>query len=103
MATQLRAVQTYSPDQPPIMQITYGLDELRCDLLGAPRAKRKRSISPSAIAASWSRSRPASAKQRDAILSSSATASCRMLRFDKIVEGVETGARRRLTITAEVQ
>jgi hypothetical protein len=99
MATQLRAVQTYSPTT---AEIITGLDELRL-ALGAllPEAEEiDFSFGNRGLMVEMKTGRR---EQRDAILLKINNGLVSELRFDKIVEGVETGARRRLTITAEVQ
>lgn len=99
MATQLRAVQTYSPTT---TEIITGLDELRL-ALGAllPEAEEiDFSFGNRGLMVEMKTGRR---EQRDAILLKINNGLVSELRFDKIVEGVETGARRRLTITAEVQ
>lgn len=103
MATQLALV----PASPPpsnrsIMQITYGLDELRSDLFSALKGEAEEIGFTFDAIGLRVHIKTGKREARDSILFKLRNDLVSDARFDKIVEGVETGARRRLTVSAAV-
>lgn len=100
MATQLRAVVDNSPAS--LTQISTGLGELQL-ALGALLPEAEEIDFSYGSRGLMVQMKTGQREKRDAILLKLNSGMISTLRFDKIVEGVETGARRRLTITAEVR
>jgi hypothetical protein len=99
MATQLRLV-----DSAPVTthEIITGLAQLRTDLKGDLREAEEISFAFTAARGLVVEMKTGRRELREALLHKLNSDALPYVRFDKIVEGVEKGARRRLTITAEV-
>lgn len=105
MATQLHAIVDNTPAT--IGQIATGLDKLRNEMfINLPEAEEisfafgKSNVSPGRLKVAITTSKR---EDRDLMLFKLRNNMIPELLFDKIVEGVETGARRRLTLTAVVR
>jgi hypothetical protein len=100
MATQLRAVPTYSPT---LSEIITGLDEMQIAMSALLPEAESIDFSFTAARGLMVEIKCNQREKRDAILFKIKSGIMSAVTFDKIVEGVETGARRRLTVTAEVR
>lgn len=100
MATQLRAVVDNTIA---ISQINLGLDGLRHDLIGALPEAEEVNFAFTGARGLVVEVKTNKRELRDQIMFKLQNGLVPDLSFDKIVEGVETGARRRLTVTAEVR
>lgn len=104
MATQLRAVVDNTPAT--ISQIISGLDGIRDQMFDTFKEADTIDFSfgGSAVAPSLKVTIKVTKREdRDMLLFKMQGGLVPGITFDKIVQGVETGARRRLTITAEVR
>lgn len=100
MATQLRAVPAYEPST--IETISNGLDYVR-DLLGETLPEAEEINFSFGKRGLMVEIKTGKREDRERMMFRLLDQPLDFATFDKIVEGVETGSRRRLTITAEVR